>query len=97
LSLKLSLSILVTAYLLEKEMLNGLVNTINHILRPTAPQQTQPLRPLLTENPFATTPFITVKDRNPFYGKNAPVAGGYFAGYYNGKPNIVGRKLFINV
>ncbi|MBP7211793.1 hypothetical protein KBA27_03070, partial [bacterium] len=24
------------------------------------------------------------------YAKNTPVAGGYFAGYYNNKPNIVG-------
>ena len=31
------------------------------------------------------------------YGKNQPVAGGYFAGYYNGVPNIVGRKLFIEI
>ena len=43
--------------------------------------------------------------RNPFvnynntytYAKNNPVRGGYFAGYYNGKQNIVGRRLFIEV
>lgn len=45
--------------------------------------------------------------RNPFvnyngyssntYAKNAPVRGGYFAGYYNGKQNIVGQRLFIEV
>ena len=29
------------------------------------------------------------------YGKNMPIPGGYFAGYYNEKPNIVGRKLYI--
>ncbi len=34
---------------------------------------------------------------NENYAKNTPVQGGYFAGYYNGKPNIVGRKLFIEV
>ena len=34
---------------------------------------------------------------NENYAKNTPVLGGYFAGYYNGKPNIVGRKLFIEV
>ena len=28
---------------------------------------------------------------------NKPVKGGYFAGYYNGKQNIVGRRLFIEV
>ena len=53
-------------------------------------------------NPFATTssnPFITSKNSNPFanYGQNKPVAGGYFAGYYNNQPNIVGRRLFIEV
>ena len=47
--------------------------------------------------------------RNPFvnynghtynsatYGKNTPVRGGYFAGYYNGKQNIVGQRLFVEV
>jgi hypothetical protein len=45
------------------------------------------------ENPFLSTSFGT----SAYYGKNQPVQGGYFAGYYNGKPNIVGRKLFIEV
>ncbi|MDR1168733.1 MAG: hypothetical protein LBK53_07600 [Heliobacteriaceae bacterium] len=31
------------------------------------------------------------------YAKNKPVRGGYFAGYHNGKQNIVGRRLFIEV
>ncbi len=44
-------------------------------------------------NPFLSTSFGT----SSFYGKNQPVEGGYFAGYYNGKPNIVGRRLFIEV
>ncbi len=53
-------------------------------------------------NPFAATsgnPFVTPHNANPFanYGQNKPVAGGYFAGYYNNKPNIVGRRLFIEV
>ena len=50
-------------------------------------------------NPFAN-PFLenssSSQSRN-FYGKNHPLKGGYFAGYYNGKPNIVGRRLFIEV
>lgn len=48
-----------------------------------------------SSNPFAN-PFVT---SNPFanYGQNKPVAGGYFAGYYNNQPNIVGRRLFIEV
>ena len=45
------------------------------------------------ENPFLSTSFGS----SSYYGKNQPVAGGYFAGYYNGKPNIVGQKLFIEV
>ena len=42
-------------------------------------------------------------NKNPFiqssvnenYGKNVPSKSGYFAGYYNGKPNIVGKRIFI--
>lgn len=44
-------------------------------------------------NPFEN-PFVQPQQRNN-YAINKPVKGGYFAGYYNGKPNIVGRKLFI--
>lgn len=49
----------------------------------------------------------SLSGRNPFvsyngyssntYAKNNPVRGGYFAGYYNGKQNIVGQRLFIEV
>ena len=42
-------------------------------------------------NPFVSPSFKGSEN----YAKNQPVAGGYFAGYYNGVPNIVGRKLFI--
>ena len=45
------------------------------------------------DNPFMATSFGS----SSTYGKNQPVAGGYFAGYYNGKPNIVGRKLFVEI
>ena len=40
---------------------------------------------------------VNSNNTNPFatYGQNRPVVGGYFAGYYNNRPNIVGRKLFI--
>ena len=51
-----------------------------------------------SSNPFASgNPFVHSQNDNPFasYGQNRPVVGGYFAGYYNSQPNIVGRRLFI--
>lgn len=79
-------------------MFSNVVSMINSVFQPPASQQIQTVpRPVVQENPFAT-PFITVQSkRQAFYGKNTPVSGGYFAGYYNGRQNIVGRKLFINV
>lgn len=50
-----------------------------------------------TTNPFAN-PFMAEQGfRSSTYAQNKPVQGGYFAGYYNGKANIVGQKLFIEV
>lgn len=49
----------------------------------------------VSNNPFAN-PFVTSNPRaNASYAKNKPVQGGYFAGYYNGKSNIVGQRLFL--
>lgn len=70
----------------------NLVSLLQSITTPTTTQVT----PVATNNnPFASPNIFN--NKNEFYGKNKPVAGGYFAGYYNGKPNIVGRKLFIEV
>ena len=83
-------------------MLSNLVSMITKSLSGTAqttsvvkvaPKSNNPFATKENENPFLTTTFGT----SGTYGKNQPVAGGYFAGYYNGKPNIVGRKLFIEV
>ncbi len=77
-------------------MINQLVNFLGRSL------QSKSVTPLkktyVSENPFAN-PFVSSSDSqsNPFYGKNRPVQGGYFAGYYNGKPNIVGTRLFVEV
>ncbi len=53
-----------------------------------------------SNNPFSNNPFVNYNG-NRFnsvtYAKNNPVRGGYFAGYYNGKQNIVGQRLFIEV
>ena len=46
-------------------------------------------------NPFGN-PFVNPRQYSG-YAKNKPVAGGYFAGYYNNKPNIVGQRLFLEV
>ena len=79
-------------------MFTQLVNLIGRTLQP---KSTLPVQKTYSNNPFASqsagNPFVNSYDNNsnPFYGKNRPVAGGYFAGYYNGKPNIVGTRLFI--
>lgn len=76
-------------------MITGLVNMLTKALIPTSvtPVQTKPQ----SANPFAN-PFMSQNSVNySFYGKNNPVRGGYFAGYYNGKPNIVGKRLFLEV
>ncbi len=51
-------------------------------------------------NNYGNNPFVSYNSNsfsNRFYAQNKPVKGGYFAGYYNGKQNIVGRRLFIEV
>ena len=82
-------------------MLSNLVSLITKSLSSTnttsvkriSQKSNNPFLQSENENPFLTTTFGS----SATYGKNQPVAGGYFAGYYNGKPNIVGRKLFIEV
>ena len=79
----------------------GLVNFLSNALLPqqqigtTAPVITQPS----SSNPFSNNPFVNYNGNRygRFYAQNKPVKGGYFAGYYNGKQNIVGRRLFIEV
>ena len=82
-----------------------MMNLVNIVSNALVAQQVgtaikaQPIK-TSTNNPFAN-PFVSDYHNNSqaknFYGKNAPVKGGYFAGYYNGKPNIVGQRLFIEV
>ena len=83
-------------------MLSNLVSMLTKSLSNTnrttsitkvAPKSNNPFQANDNENPFLATSFGS----SSTYGKNQPVAGGYFAGYYNGKPNIVGRKLFIEI
>ena len=78
-------------------MLTRLVNIVGSVIQPP---RAQPVKKVVSNNPFAN-PFISnnngTHSHPGFYGKNKPVMGGYFTGYYNGKPNIVGQRLFIEV
>ncbi len=79
-----------------------IVNLLTRVLTSNPAVQAGGIRRTSSSNPFASSsgnPFVTPKNSNPFanYGQNRPVAGGYFAGYYNNQPNIVGRRLFIEV
>jgi len=80
----------------------GIVNLLTKVLTSNPSVQSTAVTRTYGSNPFVSTsgnPFVTAQNSNPFanYGQNKPVAGGYFAGYYNNKPNIVGRRLFIEV
>ena len=80
---------------------NNLISIFNKVLTPTTVQQHQTpartVQPMDTTNPFNPNPFVTKTIDMNSYAKNKPVQGGYFAGYYNGKPKIVGRRLFVEV
>jgi len=79
----------------------GLVNFLSNALLPQ--QQIGTTAPVITQpsgsNPFSNNPFVNYNGNRygQYYAQNKPVKGGYFAGYYNGKQNIVGRRLFIEV
>lgn len=80
----------------------SLVNILSNVF---APQQTSaaistPAISTKSNNPFNNNPFVNYNGNrfsSATYAKNNPVKGGYFAGYYNGKQNIVGQRLFIEV
>ena len=82
--------------------MSDFVNLLSRVLLPTPTFQAGEIKRTGTKssssNPFASNnPFVHSNHENPFatYGQNRPVIGGYFAGYYNNQPNIVGRRLFI--
>ena len=81
--------------------MTGIVKLLANVLS-SAPMVQAPSIKKSSSNPFAAgagNPFVSSQSGNPFefYGQNRPVPGGYFAGYYNNQPNIVGRRLFIEV
>ena len=82
--------------------MSDFVNLLSKVLVPTPAFKANEIKRAGTRssssNPFASNnPFVHSNHENPFatYGQNRPVIGGYFAGYYNNQPNIVGRRLFI--
>jgi hypothetical protein len=82
--------------------MSEIVNMLTRVLTPTptfqAGEITRTNSRSTSSNPFSSgNPFVRANNENPFatYGQNKPVVGGYFAGYYNNQPNIVGRRLFI--
>ena len=74
------------------------LNLVNFFMQPQAVGNVN-LAPLAENVQRNGNPFIasSTSAKSEFYAKNKPVQGGYFAGYYNGKPNIVGQRLFIEV
>ena len=75
-------------------MINSLKSMVSQVFYAPAANQSQSVSTATSGyNPFEN-PFVRTPQRNN-YAINKPVKGGYFAGYYNGKPNIVGRRLFI--
>lgn len=77
-------------------MVANIVNYLSRAFSPTNVNTTKAIRPARTNNPFAN-PFMSQQNtaRHSTYAKNNPVQGGYFAGYYNGKANLVGQRLFV--
>ena len=74
----------------------GIVNLLSNLFVPQTTQVVAPVRS--SSSPYANNPFVNYNGNSlNSYAKNAPVRGGYFAGYYNGKQNIVGQRLFIEV
>ncbi len=76
----------------------GLVNLLTNVLQAPRVNTTAPISQPVS--PYGNNPFVNYNGTNfsnRFYAQNRPVKGGYFAGYYNGKQNIVGRRLFVEV
>ncbi len=83
-------------------MLNNIANILSKAFTPSNQvAQVNKANAIQRQNQVAfagehgKNPFIQQNAANETYGKNTPSKSGYFAGYYNGKPNIVGKKIFI--
>jgi hypothetical protein len=80
----------------------GLVNLLSNVFQESPKINVTPTtvtQASSNNNPFGNNPFVNYNGNRygQYYAQNKPVKGGYFAGYYNGKQNIVGRRLFVEV
>lgn len=78
----------------------GLVNLLSNVFQSPQITQASPVVREASAGPYSNNPFVNYNARSfntQYYAQNRPVKGGYFAGYYNGKQNIVGRRLFVEV
>ena len=74
----------------------SIVNLLTQVLSGQNVSRTSAVR--TTPSSMGRNPFVNYNGYSAnTYAKNNPVRGGYFAGYYNGKQNIVGQRLFIEV
>lgn len=82
-------------------MLSNLLSLISKSASAPSTTSVVQVTPKKSNNPFSSENNVFLTNTSfgskASYGKNEPISGGYFAGYYNNKPNIVGRKLFIEV
>ena len=77
----------------------GIVNLLSQMFVSQTTQVSAPVS-RVSSNPYSNNPFVNYNGNSfssRYYAQNKPVKGGYFAGYYNGKQNIVGRRLFVEV
>lgn len=83
-------------------MIERMQNFLSNVMSTQSTVATSPIqKPQTYSNPFAN-PFLSqnlerMNQQESTYGKNRPSQTGYFAGYYNNKPNIVGKRLFIEI
>lgn len=75
----------------------SLVNSLNKFFAPPSTSINQISNPTVNFQSYSSeNPFVSQHSKNS-YGKNSPLPGGIFAGYYNNQPNYVAKKLFILV
>lgn len=82
---------------LQRGFMASIVNLLTQVLSGQNISSAAPVKSN-TASSTGRNPFVNYNGASSnTYAKNNPVRGGYFAGYYNGRQNIVGQRLFIEV